>query len=63
MNAVLSKGKEVVRFEWNDGISVGLVKVIGSNPARETFEDMQFARDYWADLIRLGFHRKGPSPN
>ncbi len=57
MRAELSKGKETVRFEWNDGMSVGLVKVTGSHPIRETYEDMQFAREYWANLIKSGFRR------
>jgi len=57
MRAELSKGKELVRFEWNDGMSVGLVKVIRSNPDQETYEDMQFAREYWENLIKSGFRR------
>ena len=57
MNATLSKGKEIVRFEWDDGVDVGIVKVVGCHPDRETYEDMQFARHYWDGLIESGFRR------
>ncbi len=57
MNATLSKGKEIVRFEWSDEVGVGIVKVIGCHPDRETYEDMQFARQFWANLVETGFRR------
>lgn len=57
MNAILSKGKETVRFEWDDHTACGLVKVMQSNPVNDRYETLQFAREYWKQLTISGFRR------